>query len=197
MRQLVAVVVVAWVGGCATVVTPPAKVADPVTVYVLDYGYHASLAAPAADGGLVEFAYGEWGWYAEGRCGWWRVPGIVFWPSQGTLGKRPIGVENPTTEALSRLTGASPVHEVVVERRRMEAWRDGMLARWESAERRENREHAMTFVRVEEDYWVFRTCNSAVARWLRELGCGTSWGTVTADFEVTDVTRSPDATGAR
>lgn len=178
-------------GGCATVVTPPEAVRDPVSVYVLDYGYHASLAARADDGRVVEYAYGEWGWYAEGRRGWWRAPGVVLWPSQGALGRRiREGVTAPAPAEMAVWSGAETAIPVRVERASARAWLERMGAAWDAgkAERSSllNESHAMEFVRVPEEYWIFRTCNSAVARWLREMGCETSGVTVTAEFELAE-----------
>ncbi len=41
---------VAWlVSGCQHLIEPPAAVSDPVGVFVIDYGRHASLALPEED----------------------------------------------------------------------------------------------------------------------------------------------------
>src|SRR5689334_13559900 len=51
-------------GGCGGTITPPRAVRDPVPVYVADYGRHATLLLPVEDGGLEEFAFGDWRWLA-------------------------------------------------------------------------------------------------------------------------------------
>jgi hypothetical protein len=169
--------------GCTTTVVPPRGVHDPVRVVVLDYGYHASLAVPDDTGSIVEHAFGEWGWYVENRTGWWRVPGILFVPSQGAQGRRRL--ECPIDEVVA-VTGAESGLAIEVERERLEAWRARMETAWAFASEERpavlNPDHQMEFVESEDRYWVFNTCNAAVAAWLVELGCGVGGWTVGADF---------------
>ena len=55
LRLLLLLLVPVGVGGCQHVIEPPATVSDPVRVFVVDYGRHASLALPTEAGaGLVE-----------------------------------------------------------------------------------------------------------------------------------------------
>jgi hypothetical protein len=175
--------------GCVTTIRPPGDVVDPVEVIVLDYGYHASLAVPEDRGGMVEYAYGEWGWYAESRRGWWRVPGILLLPSTGTLGRRRHDTD---ADGLAEQVGAEEGLVVQVERSAVDRWRGSMGSAWETGEARlglvRNPDHGMDFVECGEDYWIFNTCNAAVAGWLEDLGCGISGWTVGASFTL----RTPD-----
>lgn len=198
MKALTVVLLAAatLVAGCTTVIVPPAGVVEPATVYVVDMGYHASLVVPGEGAGsLTEYAFGEWGWYAEGRRGWWRVPGIVFWPSPGALGRREMSDGTAGLAGLKVATGAEVVLPVVVERSKVVAWRAGMEAAW-LRERgahgvTRNPQHPLEFVPWDDRYWVFHTCNAAVAAWLGELGCEVRGWTVTSSFEVRGATATP------
>ena len=75
---------------CVTSIRPPAEPKDPVSVALIDYGYHASLALPTADGGCVEYAYGEWEWFALNNDAWYRVFPALCWPTRGALGRRAL-----------------------------------------------------------------------------------------------------------
>lgn len=189
LRAGILVGTLACASGCTTVIVPPAGVVEPATVYVVDMGYHASLVVPGeTEGSLTEYAFGEWGWYAEGRRGWWRVPGIMVWPSPGALGRRDMSDGTAGLEGLRAATGAEAVLPVVVERARVAAWRAGMEGAWGRARDAHgvtrNPEHPLEFVAWDERYWVFHTCNAAVAAWLGELGCEVRGWTVTSSFEV-------------
>ena len=89
MRWLLTLAVL-LLAACTTTVTPPPAPRFPVTVYVADYGRHASLLVPRPGGELVEFAYGEWKWFALGQKSMWRSPAALFWPTAATLGRRSL-----------------------------------------------------------------------------------------------------------
>src|SRR3954452_3202565 len=73
--------------GCTNTVTPPAHVADPVTVYLVDQGRTSSLVLPRADGKAIRYAYGNWNWYALGNRGPLDAIGAMLIPSKATLGR--------------------------------------------------------------------------------------------------------------
>jgi len=47
-----------------TFIIPPTGPANPVTVYVVEQGYHSSLVLPDRDGGLIQYPYGDWRYFA-------------------------------------------------------------------------------------------------------------------------------------
>lgn len=166
-------------------VTPPQGVRDPVRLVVLDYGCHASLVVPDEQGSPVEHAFGEWGWYVENRTGWWRAPGILLLPRQGAQGRRMLEC---AFDDLEVATGAESGLAISVERQRVGAWQARMNSNWDAAAQRHsavrNEVHQMDLVESEARYWMFNTCNAAVAGWLEELGCEVSGWTIGADFKL-------------
>lgn len=185
MRSVAVVAVCVFAGGCATRVIPPSAPRDPASVFIADYGLHSSLVFPAAlrgDGstGAVEYAYGEWEWYALGNEAWWRAPGVVLLPNPGALGRREVAAP-PAADTLLVALGARCIAEATVDRESAGALLRDLDARWASrAETRvRNSRVGLDFVRDGRDYWMFHHCNTQTAEWLEALGCrvsGAAWG---------------------
>jgi hypothetical protein len=174
--------------GCVTTIRPPAAPADPVAVRLIDYGYHASLVLPAGEGASVEFAYGEWEWFALNNDAWYRVFPALLWPTQGALGRRrfdvpPDAVAVPAEEVLRFRVGRA---EAAAPRRRLEE---------RFASRPEEPVHnplvGLTFVPDATSYCAAVNCNTVLAGWLRELGCEVSPPACTASFLLKGDPRDP------
>lgn len=182
-RQLL--IVASLLTGCTARITPPADLSEPTTVFIADYGQHASLILPRPSGDLAEYAYGEWGWFALNRTGWyWAAPAIAL-PTPGTLGTREL--RGPATAAGVRSqVGLEHLHDLQVERAAIDALLaelDGAFARNQYREVF-NKELGLRFVPYEQPYCLFCQCNSLVARWLRQLGCRVEGPALMAEFEV-------------
>ena len=57
--------------GCVATVTPPSRPEEPVTVHLVRAARHAALLLPCDGGRIVEYGFGEWGWYAENEEQWY------------------------------------------------------------------------------------------------------------------------------
>lgn len=164
---LVAVVL----AGCANSITLPEPPAEVREIYVLDLGRHSRLAFGRSGGGVVEYAFGEWRWYALLEDAWWRLPAVLLWPTEGTLGRRHW--PGPGGEArLRNAYGDGAVLELSADRGKA----DALLARLDEAfERRSdrvvhNRRYGLDFVPLDRDYWLFNNSNHAVRGWLLAAG---------------------------
>jgi hypothetical protein len=168
---LLAIAVVSVLAGCATTVTPPAGVRDPVKVYLADYGRHSSLILPRPDEVLVEFEFGEWRWFALDQTGFWDAWRALCWPSAGTLGRRELTAE--TAAALRAGALGQELFELAVERERADALLRQLDLRWtrNAATAVYHARYDLHFVRDNQSYHLLHNCNPAVAGWLRELGC--------------------------
>jgi len=182
---------VAVVGaGCGYRVTPPSAVREPVSVFVLKYDPHASLVLPAEDGGAVEFAYGQWDWFALDQGHWYRALPVLLIPGRAGLGTRSIGLP-ATRPALELLQGRGNTLEIAVERSRVEALRADLSRRFQPPARTtRNPRLGLEFVPDPQPYSVLYHCNSRVADWLRALGCHVTGLGPTADFRLSDAPRS-------
>ena len=181
-----AVAVATCMSGCTTTIIPPSDPADPVSVYVIDYGRHASLLLPQPDGEvLIEYAYGDWGWFSLDESQWYDVFPTLFWPTQGSLGRWQHRLEGDRA-SVRRSIACEEVLEVVVGSDDVAR----LLARLESRYRRQidtrhyQSLYRLNFVHDEEDYHVFHNCNHVLAEWLRELGCDVRGLAMSADFVV-------------
>jgi hypothetical protein len=86
------------------------------------------------------------------------------------------------------VSGAEAVLEIRIERARLTAWRTAFEKAWtDGTSQREpvvNPTHMMAFMPAAPRYWVFNTCNRAVADWLVDLGCEVEGWAVVADFRL-------------
>lgn len=185
---LLPVLILSGAGACTMRITPPPVTGDVAAVFVIDYGYHSSLLLPTESAELVEYAYGEWEWFALGREQWHRVPVVLFWPTQGTLGRR-ILPARPAASDVARIVAAESVHEIFVPAARAGALRRLLDARIDAAAptRVYTASLGLEMFHADPPYWVFHHCNSAVADWLRELGCSVHGEPLIAEFEVATV----------
>ena len=184
-------IAIAWVllfaSGCATVVIPPAHVAAPSRVYILDYGRHASLLLPR-DAGYVEYAFGHWKWFAEGRYDWYRVPFILFIPGQSTLSRRELGPIANTKEAQERAE-APIAHELIVEQASEKALLTRLDQRFQAAiQTRVDGPDHMEYVKDPDIYWGWHNSNTVTAEWVRELGADVRGPTLISTFELKPAT---------
>jgi len=175
---------------CTTTVTPPPSPRFPVTVYVADYGKHASLLVPRPGGELVEFAYGEWNWFALGKKSMWRTPVVLFWPTAAALGRRSLPGDLTPDELILHMglgtEEGTALHPLVVEKGRTAS----LLLMLEERHliNRTGREtatnHGLIFAHDPSSFSLFYNCNSAVSDWLERLGCDVSLAAPTANYEI-------------
>jgi hypothetical protein len=184
MRRLLLAAAFTPLAGCAAVITPPPHPEDPVTVYLADCGRHASLLLPDRDGKLIEWAYGQWEWYALQRDEWWRVPHALLIQESATLGRGEWVPYAP--DEWRRWCWLEEVHPIRVARADVERLMEKLDAIHadHKAARRWNETYRLMFVSLKEDYWVFNHCNKAVVEWLETLGCKVSHTPLWASFRV-------------
>ncbi len=178
-------------GGCQHVIEPPAAVSDPVRVYVIDYGRHASLALPEEDSTLVEWSWGDWNWFALERTGVSEGLQALFASSRSTLSRRELAAAGDA-EDLGARVGAEEVLALSVERERARALQRHLEGRW-----LRRREQAVThrsgrvFVPEEARYSLFNNSVHELARWLEALGATVSGTGVTANFKLREPWPAP------
>ena len=157
--------------GCVNTIRPPERPAEIRKVYLVDVGRHTRLAFGLPDGGFVEYGYGEWRWYARMEDAWWRAPAVLFWPTQGTLGRREWPGPRAETRLLYEYDGLN-VLEIPADAHRVDALVAELGAAFDcrSRERVRNDVYGLDFVPYHRPYWIFNNSNHAVKEWLQELG---------------------------
>lgn len=194
-----AVLLVAAVGlaagltACAHRLTPPARVADPVPVFVVDYGQHASLALPRPGSEtLSEWSWGDWNWFALGRTG--VVDGLAaLFASRGSTLSRRLIAPADTAEDLRRRLGAQEVLELPVERARATALEARLEQRWQR--RRGEAVEGMggrVFVPDARRYWLGDNSVHELNRWLRALNVEVEGFGVTTRYRLEPVVGARD-----
>ena len=168
--------------GCQHLIKPPAAVSDPVRVFVIDYGRHASLALPKEDLALVEWSWGDWNWFALERTGPLEGLQALFASPRSTLSRRELAPAKDA-DVLAALLGAEKVLALDVERERARGLQRNLEARW-SRRRGEAVTHSSGRVFVPDDARYSLSNNSVheLARWLEALGADVSGTGVTAYF---------------
>jgi hypothetical protein len=76
--------------GCTNTIFPPRAAGPTTSIYVADYGRHSSLLLPTSlpDKTLVEYAFGDYEWFARGDTRWWVAVVAMLHSPQATLGRR-------------------------------------------------------------------------------------------------------------
>ena len=158
--------------GCSGTIYPPAHPSDPVTVYVTDYGRHSSLVLPAKNGGYVEWAFGDWNWFALGRTQWNDALLAIIWSPQSTLGRRVVPPQ-PNDEELRHTLNTYRVTPIEVSGDRAGALMDQLDKRYlQHASTQVYSSYSyMDHVKDREFYNGLHNCNHLTADWLRKLGC--------------------------
>ena len=105
--------------GCGATIIPPAHVLDPVPVFVTDYGRHSSLVLPDGGGDLVEFAFGDWNWFAVNKTGFTSAVSAMLWSGGATFGFRHLDA-GPHRANLAGVIGCNHVLRFEAERARVE-----------------------------------------------------------------------------
>lgn len=165
---------------------PPVAVADPVTIHVVDYGHHASLALPSPTGMLEEWFWGDWNYYAGEQRGLLDGARALFASPQSTLGRRTLvaGAEGSKPD----LIGVQEILSIPVDRSRAGRLSQTLETRYAEGLREGERNHVdgRRFVRDGQRYSLFNNSAHEVARWLGVLGVGVRGYAVTARFRLAE-----------
>ena len=168
------------VGGCSTAtIIPPARAAQALPVHVADYGYHSSLILPRQSGGLIEYAYGDWNYFAHNNKSVGSAMEALLDSKQATLGRRVLA-RLPDQAGLKEAIGAVSIVRFDASKEKVEKLERDLEQRfsrriesimWSDPQQ-------LYFVMDSERYSVTNNCNHLTARWLEELGCkvsGQNW----------------------
>jgi hypothetical protein len=171
--------------GCSARIIPPAAPPRPQTVLVTDYGKHSSLVLPDGSGHLVEFAFGDWNWFAMGETHWYGVFEALFWSHGSTMGIRHLHF-NADADQLAGRIGCLTVLRIDVDAPDVEKLREQLAHRIDQhlSTMIYNPAYNYDFVRDDEHYSLWNNCNHLTARWLVALGCEIEGEPITSKFTV-------------
>jgi hypothetical protein len=199
LRWIALVPLILALTGCAWSVMPPSNVSDPVVVYLTDYGRHTSLIMPVSDKHLVEYAFGDWNWFAKNENSAFSGMRALLFSQGSTLGRR-FFVHTDDIDELMRLSGAERVVRFGASRDRVKKLTERLdraymkrIDTWHF-----NPLTHLDHVRSDRRYWGLDNCNNVTANWLRELGVHVSGWPLLSKFKVPpEVQQAEPAPAAR
>jgi len=173
-------------GGCAPVIIPPATAGkDSVPVLVADYGYHSTLILPRPDGGMIEYAYGDWTYFGQNQKSVGNALHALVASDQATMGRRMLDRE-VNQPGLKDALGAKTILRFDAPRQKVEelerALEQRFSARLDSIVY--SPVHELYFVKDDEPYGVGHNCNHFTAQWLERLGCRVEGMVLTSSFKL-------------
>ena len=169
--------------GCAWTVRAPSAVADPVPVWITEYGKHCRVALPAADSTFTEYGFGEWHYYALEERGWLSTLRAGAGFGSGAFSRRTL---RPAADGTlgPRQTGGTRSERLEVERSAADALRRELDDRW-ARNQGDVRIRQADAVPVDPaGYHLFDNSNHATVKWLRRLGCEVRGFPLMANFRV-------------
>lgn len=192
---MLAVGTVVWANGCEHRVLAPVADTPTTRVLLVDYaGQHCSIVFPRPGGAAVEYSYGEWEWFAYGRCDLWRAPLIMTLPSRGTLGKREFNGPHGMYE-FARVTtepgwNIMPLDVPTDRVNEVLAGIDRLYGKLRENGEVYHQPYETYFVLQDNNYWMFNNCHHVTASWLREMGCHLERTGILEGWQVVDTPRT-------
>jgi hypothetical protein len=184
---LIVVVVACVAGGCSTVIVPPpAPRGDTAPVLVADYGYHSTLILPRAQGGLIEYAFGDWTYFGQNQKSIGTALHALLMSDQATLGRRTLDLDPDDESSLADATGAKSVLRFEASRARVAELERALDERFSTRldSITYSPVHHLYFVKDDERYGVANNCNHFTARGLERLGCRVEGVVMMSGFRV-------------
>jgi len=170
---------------CAWRVAPPAGVAEPVPVFLSEYGRHTRLALPDDSTAFFEYGFGEWNFYGLEKEGVFSAIRAISGLGEGALSRRQLPYTMNEADFV-QAAGGNRSARLWVERPLANRLRGELENRWRS-----NADAVVVRtwdqISVSRDparYHLFDNSNQAVAKWLERLGCSVSGYPITSNFEV-------------
>ena len=199
------VIVVAIAIGSPTTIVAPLDPIDPITVYVTDFGYHSRLILPTRQGELLQYAYGDWDYFALNRQNWNNTMptasfaiAALFVPTQGTLGRRKFKDLVELQQSLG-LGWQNMLMSLEVPRNRVLSLEKSLDMRFNQNlnTRVFNPYIGLTFVFDDQNYTMLHNSNHELISWLENLGCQIRGFRTLPNFQLQDSNRIPKRLGAR
>jgi len=181
----VGVLVFLGLSSCAWRVVPPADVAQPVPVFLSEYGHHTRLALPHDSTAFFEYGFGEWNFYGLEKEGVFSAIRAISGLGAGALSRRQLPYTLKEADFVQAAGGRRSAR-LWVERSLADRLRGELENRWRS-----NADSVVVRtwdqISVSRDpatYHLFGNSNQAVAKWLERLGCRVRGYPITSNFEV-------------
>lgn len=177
----------AWQIVSPTIIQTPADPSSPITVYVADYGFHSRLLLPNEDGKIVQYAYGDWQYFALKQQTPTTAFRALFVATPATLRKR-VFENRMVMEASLQDRPKIKLLKLEVATDKVVALRSQLEYRFQQQLEThiEDKTYQIKFVREDRDYTVFHNSNHELVAWLQELDCQVEGFITWPNFQVRD-----------
>ncbi|MCA1995481.1 MAG: hypothetical protein LDL41_26055, partial [Coleofasciculus sp. S288] len=168
-----------------TFIIPPADPASPVTVYVVDYGYHSRLILPEIDGGLVQYTYGDWHYFALNQQDFSSAVAALLIPTRGALGRQNVSDAAELQQLIDKRRYDSLLSFEVAgakAARLLKLLNDRFNRNIDT--RVENSITGLSLVQDDQDYTLFHNSNHELVQWLEDLDCQVRGFVMLPNFQV-------------
>lgn len=165
------------------VIIPPVNPVEPVTVYVVDLGLHSRLVLPDGDHGFIQYAYGDWRYFALNQEDLGSGIAALLIPTQGAFGSRKY--EN-IAQLQQAIDGNTTILNFAVARAKATGLQKLLDKRFHQniATQIFNPVNQMNFVQDDLDYTLYHNSNHELVVWLENLDCRVEGFVLLADFKV-------------
>jgi hypothetical protein len=162
-------------GGCAASVYPPAKLTDPVPVYLVNYNVHSTVLFPD-HGKYVDYSFGDWNYAALHHRFINDAIGALTVSGEATFEKRVLRVDPRTGEPILN-DNPGLVVRLYADREAVEKRLAELTKRFEDDVKEHGNDGMMVygdddeiFVKDDQHYSIANNCNHVTAETLRALG---------------------------
>lgn len=172
-----------WVISGAIVI-PPTNPAAPIAVSIVHDGFHSRLVLPTSNGEFIQYAYGDWNYFALNQQNWTDGLAALLVPTQGALGRRKFS----NIAQLQQITEGE--NYTLLSFEVAQAKSTQLLKSLE--ERFNSNIHTVVknpltgfmLVRDDRDYTTWHNSNHELVTWLENLDCQVHGFVLWANFRV-------------
>ncbi len=176
-------ILLVWMLSPATIV-PPADPAEPVTIHVADHGLHSRLVLPTGNGELIQYAYGDWNYFALNQQDLRNGVAALLLSTQGTLGRRQFSNIAELQQKIQQQDYT--LLNLEVEQTKVTQLLKLLDERFNRniETRIENPQIGLTLVQDDQDYTLLHNSNHELVEWLQYLDCRVYGFIMWANFRV-------------
>ena len=173
---------VGWICSPATII-PPNNPVNSANVYLVDYGFHGRLILPGDRDKCLEYAYGDWRYFALNQQDWLTGAAALFLPTQGALGRKLKSCDR--LHLLTTLKDNSLLG-ITVEKIKVDSLLKVLNSYFDrpATMQIENPYTGMTLVPYNRTYTLLHNSNHELVLWLEALGCRIEGFVLWANFKV-------------
>jgi hypothetical protein len=167
---VIAYILLIWMFSPAIIV-PPNDPVEAIAIYVIDYGWHSRLVLPSGNGELIQYAYGDWNYFALHQQDLKNGAVALLLPTQGTLGRQKFSnivelqqiIQQQDYTLLSLEVALAKVTQLL-------KLLDERFNR-NIATNIKNSQTGLTLVKDDQEYILLHNSNHEVVEWLQYLDC--------------------------